>query len=89
MLKLFWLDFDEQHRRNLPMGVGITAQDEKDAVDLARTRLFDAQEFPTSFRIKIIPDLDALEQNHVRPNIGHYLRRGIWFPIGYDSSWSP
>lgn len=89
MLKLFWLDFAEDVRPSFPMGVGITAEDELDAVNLAKTRLFAPEEFPTSFRIKVIPDVDALEQNHVRPNIGHYLRRGIWFPVAHDSGWSP
>ncbi|MER8527532.1 hypothetical protein [Mesorhizobium sp. M0145] len=89
MLKLFWLDFEAGRRHGFPMGVGITAEDETDAVDLAKTRLFASGKFPTAYRIEIIPDLDTLDQNHVRPNIGHYLRRGIWFPTGYDSSWSP
>ncbi|TIO07503.1 hypothetical protein [Mesorhizobium sp.] len=89
MLKLFWLDFEDERCRDFPMGVGITAEDEIDAVGVASSRLFPYEEFPASFRIRIIPDLDALDQNHVRPNIGHHLRRGIWFPTGYDSGWSP
>ncbi|MER8882668.1 hypothetical protein [Mesorhizobium sp. M0816] len=55
MLKLFWLDFEAGRRHGFPMGVGITAEDETDAVDLAKTRLFASGKFPTAYRIEIIP----------------------------------
>jgi hypothetical protein len=29
-------------------------------------------------------DLSSLEQNHVFPNVGDIMARGIWFPQGYD-----
>jgi hypothetical protein len=27
-----------------------------------------------------VKDVAELEQNHVRPNMGMMLRRGVWFP---------
>ena len=28
--------------------------------------------------------LDELEAGHVRPSMSFHLRRGVWFPLGYD-----
>ena len=45
--------------------------------------LFDGEEPPIE-SISEDVDISTLDEGHVRPNMGNPLRRGIWFPIGYD-----
>ena len=63
------------------LGVGVTARSEADALQLF------ALAFPSksASSIKIIEDMNDLDQSHVIPNLGraNWLRRGIWFPQGY------
>lgn len=63
------------------LGAGITAYSEADALALFAAA-FGADEAPGPLR----PILDAaeLDQGHVIPNMGNMLKRGIWFPLGYD-----
>ena len=61
-------------------GVGITAHSEDDAVALFRLA------WPTSYKIisiEPIEDMQALDQDHVAPNMENWLRRGLWYPRGY------
>ena len=60
-------------------GVGVTAWSKDDAVELFR------QAFPADavVNVKAIEDMGDLDQNHVVPNAGNWLRRGIWFPLGH------
>jgi hypothetical protein len=84
MLRLFWIDFPPEYRADLPVGtqagIGVTAADEADALELVRSDLFSGQQLPKHHSMRTLPDLDALEQNHVRPNLGNHMRRGIWYP---------
>ena len=34
--------------------------------------------------IREVNDVAELDQGHVIPNMGNMLKRGIWFPLGYD-----
>ncbi len=65
----------------LQLGAGVTAISESDA-----RKLFEAA-FGTAYQIAQIhpiTDMREIEQNHVRPNMGNWFMRGIWFPLGFD-----
>ncbi|MBR1088232.1 hypothetical protein JQ621_12230 [Bradyrhizobium manausense] len=78
-MKVLWLQL-----RDVPLGFGITARDWQDAMHLlaeARRVLTGQPDeesiVDSSTEVRSIDDLD---QNHVAPNIGVMLRRGVWFP---------
>jgi hypothetical protein len=65
----------------LSFGAGITAYSEEEA-----KKIF-AAAFGDELRIadvRVIHAADEIEQNHVRPNMGNFLIRGIWYPHGYE-----
>jgi hypothetical protein len=74
----YWIKIEQQPVPTfLNLGVGITARNEADA-----RQLF-VREFGNEYIIESISRVervDQLEQNHVAPNIGNMLVRGIWFP---------
>ena len=85
----YWFDFDlslsDRHAIGTLMGTGVTASSKEEALELVRKRVFRSQRMPSV--VKCIEDVDIsqLDPNHVLPNIGDDLLRGIWFPLGYDS----
>jgi hypothetical protein len=62
-------------------GVGITAQSEADALTLLE-QAFGGERRPR--HVSRIQDATELDQNHVVPNMGNWLRRGVWYPIGFE-----
>ena len=74
-MRPYWITTD----RTMSLGVGVTARSEEDAIDLLR------QVWPADRIVSIhaISDIRELDQGHVVPNMGNWLRRGIWFPLGY------
>ena len=76
-MKVYWLKL-----RNYgpSLGFGITARDLNDAMSLlsivARTSV-DATMLESW---KELQTADELDQNHVVPNMGVIVRRGVWFP---------
>ncbi|MFC3643233.1 hypothetical protein [Aquibium oceanicum] len=76
MLIPYWIEFENAS------GVGITARSEDDALALL-ARVFGNERQP--LQISPIDDLSHLDQEHVVPNMGNWLRRGIWYPLGFDS----
>jgi|HubBroStandDraft_6_1064221.scaffolds.fasta_scaffold519703_2 hypothetical protein len=66
---------------NLNLGVGITAHSEADARQLFEMAFGQSRQIAS---IEPIADMSELDQGHVVPNMGNWLRRGIWFPLGYD-----
>ena len=58
------------------LGFGVTAESEDAAVALAEPHLDGAK----ISSIRAIRDISELDQNHVVPNMGVWLRRGVWFP---------
>jgi len=65
------------------LGVGITAKSEADALEIF-TRAFGSSK--TVGNIEMVKDMNDLDQHHVVPNMGNWLRRGIWFPLGYEET---
>ncbi len=81
-MKPYWISFhDAPPATPLRLGMGITAQDEEDARGLAA----EAAPGVAIAALRVVIDADELEQNHVVPNMGNILKRGIWFPLGYES----
>lgn len=65
------------------LGVGVTAQDEREALILAAPALT-LYGSPEVQSVKAVLSIDELDQGHVVPNMGMWLRRGIWYPRGLD-----
>ena len=77
-MRPYWLDVEQSATpMGSNLGVGITAYSEDDA------RTIFANEFGGGravLAIRVIRTIDDIEQNHVRPNMGNLLVRGIWWP---------
>jgi hypothetical protein len=58
----------------------VTAHNYDDAISLLRERIFGANGPPAIVEAVEDVDLCSLEQNHVLPNLGDVMARGIWFP---------
>ncbi len=67
----------------LNMGCGVTAHDYDDAIDLLRERVFGGRA-PDVIAFEEEVDVSKLDKNHVIPNMGSVVVRGIWFPDGYN-----
>ena len=84
MLRL-WLEFDPT--RVLPPGLaygcGVTGYNYEDAIKLVQTQVFTDGPMPDPVRLVENVDVSQLNTNHVLPNMGNPLARGIWFPLGY------
>jgi hypothetical protein len=82
MLRPYWITLERITEPSpLNLGVGITARSESDA------RALFEQAWGTEYRIEIIEavdDMRSIEQNHVAPNMGNHMVRGIWFPLGHE-----
>ena len=87
-LRRFWFEFSGDATKRLPAGVaygcGVSARDYDDALQLIQSKVFEGNPLPETIREIADVDVSELDQNHVRPNMGDVLRRGIWFPLGYD-----
>jgi hypothetical protein len=61
----------------------VTAYSYEDALSLLKEKVFEGTEPPI---IDVVPDVDIseLDQNHVIPNMGVPVWRGVWFPLGYQ-----
>ena len=83
MLRPYWITLRRRIEPSpLNLGVGITADSEIDARNLFMERIGGEERI---LEIKLIENMGVLDENHVVPNMGNPLLRGIWFPLGYDS----
>jgi len=78
-MRPYWITVERQPLPSpLNLGIGITANSENDA----RKMLF--ARFGNGIRIVEITAISSageLEQEHVVPNMGNWLQRGVWFPL--------
>jgi len=82
-MRRFWFELENTKSFSpLGMGCGITAYDVEDAISILREKVLADGEATVA---KVIHDvsIDDLDRNHVLPNIGNVLVRGVWFPQGY------
>ena len=82
----YWIEFEREAGQHLPLGLalgcGVTAESTDDAMLIAKSKLavyFD-NNIPKTISINKIYDTSILDANHVLPNMGNILARGMWFP---------
>jgi hypothetical protein len=77
-MRPYWLDLEKSATPSgTNLGVGITAYSEEDARTIFANKFGSEQIVRV---IRVIRTIDDIEQNHVRPNMGNLLVRGIWWP---------
>lgn len=85
-MKVYWLKFSEPAvSQGLGLGAGITARDPADATALVLGAFGEVR----IASIDLVDDVSSLDEDHVRPNMGNSLIRGVWFPLGYEISGTP
>jgi hypothetical protein len=62
----------------------VTATDIGDAMAILRGAIFRGENLPEVEQITENVDISALDTDHVIPNMGNPLVRGIWFPAGFE-----
>jgi len=80
----FALTLSDPHPPGTLLGCGVTAYSQEDAVALVVEKVFTKIPLPAIESVQEDVDISTLDAGHVRPNMGNVLKRGIWFPIGYD-----
>jgi hypothetical protein len=84
LLRRYWFAFKAfPHPTALNLGCGVTAYSYEDALHLLRERVFPASDLPEIVDFKVDVDVTRLDSNHVVPNLGLVVDRGVWFPQGY------
>lgn len=77
-LTRYWIELENQelfwHR------FGVTAYTIEDAIDLIMSKALNTEERPEIKTVIENVDIRDLEQNHVAPNIGIPVIRGVWYP---------
>jgi hypothetical protein len=82
MLKRFWFDFVKSSTPNiLNIGCGITAYNLDDAQNILIERIYSIYGSRDISNIIENIDINTLEENHVRNNMGSTAVRGVWFPL--------
>lgn len=84
--RAFWLVFPDQP--TVPLGIGVTARSVEDAFALLEQHGY---RLHRSGRVEVREDVTVadLDQEHVVPNMGPIVFRGIWYPclnIGFGAS---
>jgi hypothetical protein len=83
----FWIEFDDPAEGDPPMGtrigVGVTATDRRDALQLVAHRVFGDGPLPPIKEIREGVDVSLLDPGQVLPNMGPAHVRGVWFPPGH------
>jgi hypothetical protein len=83
----FWIEFDYPAELEPPagtrVGVGVTAIDRRDALQLVAHRIFRDGLLPPIKEIRQGVDVSLLDPGHVLANMGPPHVRGVWFPLGY------
>ncbi len=86
-LHRYWFEFDLSGASSAPIGVrrgcGVTAFSREDALQLLARLVFAAHGIPPIAREIDNVDISTLDPDHVIPNMGLVVQRGVWFPLGY------
>ena len=85
-LRRYWFTFSQSSQPTpLSIGCGVTAYNYDDSLDLLRDRVFGGLQ-PTLANVIADVDVSTLDKGHVLPNMGSTVVRGVWFPMGYDTT---
>lgn len=89
-LHKYWFQFDlsmsDPHPLGTLIGCGVTASSKEQALELLRERVFQSPSLPSIKKCIEDVEVSELDAKHILPNLGDPSQRGIWFPLGYDSS---
>jgi hypothetical protein len=86
MLHRFWFTFADPPKFSpLGLGCGVTAYDYADASNILKAKVFGEKPALQVESVTVDIDVQTLDRNHVIPNMGVVVNRGIWFPLGYDT----
>jgi len=90
-LHRYWIKFEQDSKNHVIgtlLGCGVTAHSYEDALEILQDNVFTGKALPPVLSMIEDVDVSNLDPNHVLPNIGNPLRRGIWFPLAYaDKFW--
>lgn len=67
----------------LRRGVGVTAADPEDALAIIHAELGRYGEIPEPAEVIHDVDVSTLDEDHILPNIGPVVWRGVWWPPGF------
>ena len=87
-LHRYWFEFAASEPRErellarhfLLAGCGVTAWNEEDARRLIHEQFFSGDPLPPIRSVCADVDVSTLDPDHVRPNMGVPVWRGVWFP---------
>lgn len=86
----YWIEFQidqddwSELSSSLRAGCGVTGFNQADSLEIIRQRVAKGRSLPQVKRIVEDVDVSTLDPKHVLPNVGNVMKRGIWFPLGYD-----
>lgn len=89
-LHRFWFMFDIRSAdwswpsSVLRAGLGCTGWSREDCENLIREKVLQGGGGPPIRSVIEDVDVSTLDPRHVLPNMGSPLRRGIWFPRGFE-----
>jgi len=89
-LTRYWIEFDTNPANwgslntLLRAGCGVSGFSLDDCLSLIQQQMLKGQSLPPVKRVVEDVDISKLDANHVLPNIGLVVHRGIWFPTGYN-----
>jgi hypothetical protein len=67
-------------------GVGVTASDVDECLDIVRAKIFGRTAMPRIKKVVEDIDISTLDEGHVLPHMEPPIWRGIWFPQGFADS---
>ena len=70
-----------------PMGYGVTAWTEDDALAILKAKVFANGPLPDNPTFTPDIDISTLDAGHIRPNMGSPNWRGIWYPLGFADNY--
>lgn len=86
LLTRYWIIFDvsriPQLQFRFAWGCGVTAYSYEDALFLIQIQIFEELQQPMPPIKTVVENIDisTLDKNHILPNMGVPVWRGVWFP---------
>jgi len=84
----YWIEFgiglEHEFGSLLLPGVGVTAMNRDDALQLIRRDVTRGHELPAVSNVVRDVDVSTLDRGHVLPAVGDPSRRGVWFPRAFQ-----